>query len=100
MTDGQVTITYTPDQKLYGVSLATRNQRFRDRIIAAMVMTAKDVLNENKPEDWRGWERWTAAVEITQSPTSNVYIDKFTWFVATSPGYLRRVLHRRRRHLP
>ena len=84
MTDS-VTITYTPDQKLYGISLATRDGRFRDRISAAMVLVAKDVWNENKPRDVEAYERWTAALEVQQNPTHNRHIDKFLWWTATSP---------------
>ena len=85
MTDS-VTLTYTPDQELYGISLATRNGRFRDRISAAMVLVAKNVWNEDKPSNVMDYERWTAALEVQQNPAGNRHIDKFVWWVATAPA--------------
>lgn len=86
MAEETVTVSYTPDQKLFSIVLATRDSRFRDRVAAAMVLTAKDVQNENKPDDYVNYTRYTATQEILNQPDMNGQINKIVWFVASHEG--------------
>lgn len=65
---------------LLNVERATRNEDFRSRLQAALVLVSMEVLNANNNDDPRN----EMAASIIASPTSGVWLTTFLWATAAT----------------
>lgn len=66
---------------LLGTTRATRNEQFVDRVKAAIVLTAQDILND---PDTIGLRRHFAAQGVMEQPDHHMWITQFVWKCAAN----------------